>query len=270
MGTRRTAAPTAAQRTIVHIAAYLRVSTEEQAKSGLGLADQRRRCLGMADAKGWPEPVIYADEGISGTKDAKERPALAHLLADVAAGRIDAVIVLALDRLARKTLLVLDLVETLRRSDVALISCKEALDTATPQGQFVLTMFAALAQLERDLIAERTRAALAELDRTTGDRGGSVPYGYVRTADGLQVERAAAVQVRRIFAWHRRGESLRTIAKRLRDSGAPGPRGGTWHHTSVVEILKNRAAYLGGARGASAVRWPAILGKRQQGEENAA
>ena len=61
-------------------------------------------------------------------------------------------------------------------------------------------MFAALAQLERDLIAERTRAALAELGRTTGDRGGRFPYGYVRTDDGaLRVDPPTAVIVRRIF-----------------------------------------------------------------------
>lgn len=261
-------------RTIAHVAAYLRVSTEEQAQSGLGLADQRQRTAGMAAAKGWPAPVVYADEGISGTKEAKDRPALAHLLADVSAGRIDAVIVLSLDRLARKTLLVLDLVAQLSRQDVALISCKEALDTATPQGQFVLTMFAALAQLERDLIAERTQAALNILHHTTGDRGGRVPYGYRRTGEGLQVDRDAAAVVRRIFALHRRGESLRTIARRMRDMGAAGPRGAIWHHTSVAEILRNRSAYAGGARGASAHRWPAILGKRAGagpgGDEDAA
>ena len=148
MGRARTPANTP-QRDVQRVAGYLRVSTEEQAQSGLGLGDQRGRIQGMAAAKGWPPPALYLDEGISGTKDPKDRPALAHLLADLRAGRVDAVIVLSLDRLTRKSLLVLDLVDELRRRDVALISCKEALDTATPQGQFVLTMFAALRSEER-------------------------------------------------------------------------------------------------------------------------
>lgn len=247
---------------IVHVAAYLRVSTDEQRESGLGIAAQRSRVLGMAAAKGWPEPVEYADEGVSGTKEAKDRPALAHLLADVRAGKLDAVIVLSLDRLGRRTQIVLSLVEQLDAAGVKLISCKEGLDASSPQGAFVLTMFAALAQLERDMIAQRTRDALAELDRTTGDPGGRLPYGYVRTANGVRVDRQAAATVRRIFEWHRRGVSMNRAALRLRESGMPSPRGATWHHTSVREILKNRAAYLGGKRGASERRWPAILGTR--------
>lgn len=261
MGRARTPA-SAPKRDVLRVAGYLRVSTEEQRESGLGLGDQRVRIQGMAAAKGWPEPALYADEGISGTKEPKDRPALAHLLADIRAGNVDAVIVLSLDRLARKSLLVLDLVDELRRRDVALISCKEALDTATPQGQFVLTMFAALAQLERDLIAERTRAALAELGRTTGDRGGRVPYGYLRTESGVRVDPAAAVIVRRIFSARRRGESLRDIAARLNAAGVDAPLGGQWRHTTVASILANRSLYAGGRRATSAHTWPAILGQR--------
>jgi site-specific DNA recombinase len=251
-------------RPIAHVAAYLRVSTDDQAESGLGLADQRRRVRGMAEGKGWPEPVLYADEGVSGTKDPADRPALARLLADIHAGQVDALIVLSLDRIGRQVRMVLDLVEEFRQHDVAFVSCKEALDTATPQGKFVLVMFAALAELERDLISQRTIAAMAELGRTTGERGGKLPYGYMRTADGVQVDPAAAVIVRRIFAWHRRGGTLRTIAQRLGEMEVPAPRGGAWRHTSVAEILKNRAVYFGGPRADSPIRWPAILGKRAE------
>jgi site-specific DNA recombinase len=250
--------------TIEHVAGYIRVSTDEQAQSGLGLADQRRRIAGMAAAKDWPEPTVYADEGVSGTKEAKDRPALAHLLADMRAGKIDAVIILSLDRLARKSLIVLDLVDIMNRAGVSLVSCKESLDTTTPQGQFVLTIFAALAQLERDLISERTRAALAELGRTTGDRGGRLPYGYLRTADGvLRIEQATAAIVRRIFSARRRGDSLRDIAHKLNVAGVVSPLGGAWGHTTVASILSNRALYAGGKRADSPQRWPAILGKRE-------
>ncbi len=248
----------------MRVAAYVRVSTDEQAESGLGLGDQRRRAQAMAEVKGWPAPAVYVDEGISGTKDPADRPALATLLADIHAGQVNAVIVLSLDRLGRQVRMVLDLVEVFRRAKVELVSCKESLDTATPQGKFVLVMFAALAELERDLISERTIAALAELGRTTGERGGKLPYGYVRTADGVQVDPTAREVVRRIFDWRRRGGTLRAIACRLQEMEVPAPRGGTWSHTSVAQILANRAAYLGGLRADSPVRWPAILGKRAE------
>ncbi len=247
-------------RPVARVAAYVRVSTDEQKRSGLGLADQRRRVCGMAAAKGWEDPVIFADEGISGTKDTTRRPQLAKLLAAVRAGEVDAIIILSLDRLGRRTRLVLDLVEEFTRHGVSLVSCKESLDTTTPQGQFVLTMFAALAQLERDLIAERTRAALAEHDRRDGEKGGRLPYGYRRTPAGPAIHRGQAHWVREIYRLRELGLSLRAIAERMQERGAPVPRGGArWHHTSVREILANREAYKGGQRGASSLRWPTIL-----------
>jgi site-specific DNA recombinase len=108
---------------IERVAGYIRVSTEEQRESGLGLGDQRLRIQGMSAAKGWPEPTIFADEGVSGTKEPKDRPALSHLLAEIRAGNYDAVIVLDLSRLARKTMLVLGLVDEMRRLGVAFVSC---------------------------------------------------------------------------------------------------------------------------------------------------
>ncbi len=95
-------------------------------------------------AKGWPVPAIYTDEDFSGTKDVRERRELAHLLANVA-DAIDAVIMLALDRLGRKTRIVLDMVDSPTRRGVTLVSCTEQLDTSTPHGRFTLTMFAVLA-----------------------------------------------------------------------------------------------------------------------------
>lgn len=243
------------------VAAYIRVSTDEQKRSGLGLEAQLRKVRAMAAVKDWDEPVIYRDEGISGTKGPTKRPGLAQLLRDVRGGRYAAVIIPSLDRLGRKTRLVLELVEELSAAGVALVSCKESLDTATPQGQFVLTLFAALAQLERDLIAERTTAALDAKRRRDGFAGGRLPYGYHRLADGgIGVHREQAAVVRLIF--HLRagdGLSYRRIAENLTTMTA-APRGGdVWRHTTVAEILSNAAIYAGGGRGEGELRWPIIL-----------
>lgn len=229
------------------VAAYVRVSTDEQKRSGLGLEAQRARVMAMALVKDWPEPTIYSDEGISGTKESAKRPGLARMLAECRAGQYRAVIILSLDRLGRKTRLVLDLVEELTRGGVALVSCKEQLDTGTPQGQFVLTMFAALAQLERDLIAERTKAALAAKRERDGVAGGKLPHGYHRLPDGrIGVDRAAARVVRLAFEWHVAGWSLRVIARALQEAGYPTPRAGeTWRHTAIATMLANEAVYRG-------------------------
>ncbi len=183
----------------MRVASYLRVSTEEQRRSGLGLKDQCVRTMAMAQAKGWPQPSEYADEGISGTRDETKRPGLRALLDAARAGQIDAVIVSELSRIGRRTKLVLGIVEQLAECGVALVRCKESLDTTTPTGQFVLTMFAALAQLERDQIADRTAGALVQLVRDGKDKGGRIPFDYVRTDAEMRVAAERAVVVRRIF-----------------------------------------------------------------------
>jgi site-specific DNA recombinase len=239
-------------------AIYLRVSTEEQV-TGYGLDVQRERCRAMATVKGWSVIAEYADEGISGTKDAVDRPQLAALLHACIAGELDAVIVLALDRLGRKTRLVLELVDRLTVLRVTLVSCKESLDTSTPQGQFVLTMFAALAQLERDTIVERTTAGRNQRGKHDGEKGGRLPYGYVRTLTGVQVEDHAAPIVRRIFAERAAGATLSEIATHLNTLATASPRGSRWYASGVRDVLNNESAYRGGTRGASGVHWPAIL-----------
>jgi len=135
------------------VAAYLRVSTEEQAESGLGLAAQKDKARAMAVVTGWDERTLYIDDGVSGTIDIIDRPDGKRLIED-----IDAVIVAALDRIGRKAVYMLNFVEKIDEQ-VELISCKESLDTSTATGRFVLRMFASLAELERDTISERTVAA---------------------------------------------------------------------------------------------------------------
>jgi len=236
-------------------AIYIRVSTGEQATS-YGLDVQRERCRAQAIAKGWSVVAEYEDAGISGTKDAAGRPGLAGLIAGAEIQAFDAVIVLALDRLGRRTRIVLDLVDRLVAAGVDLVSCKESLDTTTASGRFTLTVFAALAQLERDNIVQRTTDGRNQRGLKDGERGGRLPYGYLRGAGGLEVDHEAAAVVRRIFRLRAEHKTLRDIADILRQ---PSPRGGTWYASGVREILINESAYRGGCRGESSERWPIIL-----------
>lgn len=249
-------------------AVYTRVSTDEQV-NGYGLDVQHAKTEAMATVKGWTITRMYSDDGLSGTLDTDRRPGLKALLDDACGGEIDAVIVLSLDRLARKTRLVLDLVEQLDGCGVQLVSVKEQLDTSTPSGRFVLTMFAALAQLERDTIVQRTTDGRNQRGKTDGEMGGRVPYGYRRVrnstgeAVGLEIVESEAAVVRRIFALRQSGLALRKIADELNYNLGPeivSPTGGaTWHHSAVAVILNNQDKYSGGLRGESGERWPVIL-----------
>lgn len=248
---------------VLRVAAYVRVSTDEQAESRLGLEAQMTQCVGMSLAKSWPAPTVYADPGVSGAKDVRSRPEMARLFAAIEARQVDVLIVPSLDRIGRKAGIVINFVEELAQHDVKLVSCKESLDTSTPQGQFMLNIFASLAQMERDVTIERTKAALDARGRRDGDKGGRIPYGYKRIFElrevdetgipkrvcvGVEIDESEAKIVHRIFTLHRRGKSLREIGETIDKP-----------HTSVAEILKNKDAYKGGKRGESDVRWPAIL-----------
>jgi len=246
-------------KTTENAAIYLRVSTEEQANDGYGLDVQREKCLAMATVKDWLVVAEFADDGVSGTKDESERDGLNQLVESACAGDIDAVIVSSLDRLGRNTRLVLRLVERLNECGVVIVSCKESLDTETAAGRFVLRMFASLAELERDNIVERTTAGRNARGMVDGERGGRLPYGYVRTETVIEVDQVKADVVRRVFAERSDGETLTAIADGLNDDGIVSPRGAQWYASSVRSVLQNEVAYNGGQRWQSEVRWPVIL-----------
>lgn len=243
------------------VAGYIRVSTDEQAKSGLGLGDQRHRITAMAAVKGWPEPIWYSDEGISGAKDTANRKGLARLLADVESGQVQAVITLDISRIARRMRVFTHVMDTISQAGALFVSCKESFDTSTPQGYLALNIFALFAQFERELIAQRVRAAVDEHDRRDGERGGGMPYGYLREPETKRplIEPTQARIVRRIFKLRAEGATLRAIAAELNRRKYPSPHGKRWHHSSVQVVLLNEAYYHGGKRGASEVRWPVIL-----------
>jgi len=238
-------------------AIYLRVSTTEQGE-GFGLEAQRSKCYAMAAVKSWDVVTEYVDDGISGTKDKSGRPALAAMLQAICSGELGAMIIASLDRLGRSTRVVLDIVEMLTECNAEIVSCKESIDTSTPAGRFVLTVFAALTQLDRENIVQRTTDGRNERGKVDGDRGGRLPMGYRRAVQGLEVDQDEAATVKRIFLL-RQTSTLVEIAADLNEHKIITSRGRPWHASSVREVLINKNKYQGGFRGESSERWPVIL-----------
>ena len=106
-------------------------------------------------------------EKMSGTK--RDRPELNKMLAHVTAG--DTIVVESLSRLGRSTKDLIELVELLKEKGVQLVSLKESIDTSTPTGKLLFTLMSAMAQFERDVIAERTQEGL-KAARARGRKGG--------------------------------------------------------------------------------------------------
>ena len=218
---------------------YVRVSTEEQARSGVSLDMQKSKIRAWAILKDLELIDIYADEGVSG-KDLN-RPALSELLYILKDKTSEALIVYKLDRLTRKTQDLLHLVEDLFESgNTRLISITEDIDTSTPMGKFFLTMIGAMAQMERELIVERTKAALAH-KKEQGDSLGHIPYGFKRIDGQLLKEDGEQKTLRSIKRWRKEGLSYGKIARRLNEKDIPTRRSNAkWHASTIHFILNNR------------------------------
>jgi len=135
------------------VALYARVSTTDQSTDSQ-LLDLRR----YTRERGWTIFKEYVDEGVSGTKDS--RPALNQLMNDARKRRFSMVLVWRFDRFARSTRHLINALEEFKNLGVDFVSFQENIDTSSPLGSAIFTIISAVAQLERDIIAERVKAGL--------------------------------------------------------------------------------------------------------------
>lgn len=226
----------------VQAALYLRVSTEEQAREGVSLEAQEARLQAYAAAHGLEASVTFCDSGVSGSVPLAERPQGAELLAALARGEVQHVLAFKLDRLFRDAV---DCLRTVRQWDDAGTAMHlvdlggQAVNTGSAVGRFFLGMLAGVAELERNLIAERTSAALRH-KVARGERVGAPPYGYAATGEGttwVPVPEEQAV-IERIRDLRRGGlKSLARVADTLNREGVPTKRGARWHAATIRSAL---------------------------------
>src|SRR4051794_7227278 len=193
--------------------AYARVSTEQQAVSGISLDVQESQLRAAAIVKKLELIDVIVDGGESGKN--LLRPGMERVLAMVRAHEVDYVIVPKLDRLSRRLRDVLDIVDLFEQNGVELMSLHETLDTNTPFGRFALKLFASLAEMEREVTVERIREVIAHKKRT-GQRAGNLPYGFADPGDGYLVPNGQERDVIELIrTWRKEGLSLQAIADSL-------------------------------------------------------
>ncbi len=209
---------------MIKVAGYLRVSTDQQADSGLGLQAQRGRIEAEAKHRGW-EVVWFMDEGFSAKN--LDRPALTEALAALAAHDVDALVVAKLDRLSRS---VVDFSNTLgiaKKQKWALILLDLGVDTSTPNGKLVAGLMSQIAEWEREMIGQRTKEALAAA-KTRGQR-----LGRPRLTPDAVVARVVALSA---------DLSPSQVAKALTAEGLPTTRNAAeWGPSTVRRLLRGHA-----------------------------
>jgi DNA invertase Pin-like site-specific DNA recombinase len=221
--------------------AYIRVSTEEQVRGGVSLDAQDERLRAYCAMAGLHLEALIREEGVSGSIALGHRPGGRELLRLIRQHKVQHIISLRLDRLFRDAA---DCLAQTRQWDDDGIALHlvdmggQSLNTASAIGRLFLTMTAAFAELERNLTAERTKAALAH-KKAHRQAYSPTPFGYQRQDDHLVPDPAEQAVIARILEMHVAGASLRTIAATLNEQAVPAKKGGQWHHSSVRYILAN-------------------------------
>jgi site-specific DNA recombinase len=220
---------------------YLRVSTDEQVKEGVSLAAQEERLRGYCMMTGLEIVALIREEGVSGRTPLAHRPGGKELLRLVRTGQVQHIVGLKLDRLFRDAE---DCLRQTREWDKAGLTLHlldlggQAVSTSTAMGRMMLTMVSAFAELERNLIAERTASALQH-KKSQRQVYGPTPYGFDRVGDLLVLNPVEQAVVARIQAMHAGGASVRHIAATLNAEGVPSKTGRQWGCSAVWYLLQN-------------------------------
>jgi len=225
------------------VAIYGRVSTDEQAREGISLEEQRERLRAYCRAIGWSGDIVeFVDDGYSAKNT--DRPALQKLLREVQNQTISKLLVTKLDRLSRRLIDLLQLIEMFQHHNVSFTSTTESFDTDTPSGRLTLQVLGAVAEFERERIRER----VIENMRYAA-RGGKwltqSPYGYRLQEKKLAVYEPEANVVQRVFdLFLNGGLGYFSIARKLNDEGTPSRQNKQWSIRAVKLMLTN-PAYVG-------------------------
>ena len=218
---------------------YVRVSTDQQGESGLGIEAQQQKIRAYCDL--YNLKLLYITSDIASGKNLK-RPGLLDALSDLEAGKATGIIIAKLDRLTRSVRDLGSLLDRYFSSSFQLAVVEEMIDTKTAAGRLTLNLLVSVAQWERETTGERTSAAL-RAKRARGERtGGKLPYGYRMALDGKLIKDEAEQRVLAyILQLYIKRVNCNRIATMLNAEGYKTKTGMNWRALGVTRIIKREA-----------------------------
>ena len=226
--------------------AYIRVSSMKQVDKGVSIPAQKGRIEEYCKFKKLDlmEKDVLIEDGVSGGIPLWERPVGRKLRTMLASGNYSHVITLKLDRMFRLTSDTLETVDELSDAGLSLHIVDlqgEPVDTSSPMGRFFLTIMAAMSEMERGLIAERTQMGMDYLKKTHKKFTQSI-YGWDVDKNGGLHPNWYEQDVIDFMVWQVKvnGMSLTQVARSLNLRGIKGKRGGNWQGSSISRTIENK------------------------------
>ena len=218
------------------VAAYARVSAEKDASLHSLAAQVSYYSRLIQSRKDWVYAGVYADEGLSGTKE--NRPEFQRLLQDCRAGKIDMVLVKSISRFARNTVTMLETMRELKTLGVDIFFEKENIHSMSGDGELMLTILASFAQAESLSVSENCKWRIRK-KFSVGQCPFLRMYGYRVKNSVFTVVPGEAEVVRLIYSSYLSGMGTEAIANMLNEKHIPAYGGGKWFRSTVLEILRN-------------------------------
>ena len=220
---------------------YIRVSTEDQAREGFSLGEQKEKLLQLCKFKEYEVFKVYEDAGIS-AKDMEHRPAFQEMLADMKKGKINYIVAYKLDRVTRSVRDLEELIAVLEKYNTYLVCDRDDVNTSTANGRFFVRMLTVLSQLEIEIVSERTKFGLNGAIKS-GHLPGQIPLGYKKDGNKKTViDETTKDVIIRIFNMYLEGKSYQQIANIFNKEKVLAPK--QWRDSTIQKIIENRV-YMG-------------------------